>query len=149
MTFHLALHSLSVASRAIFSACGLIVLSSASLAVSLSPSFAHEGRSSHVVANAGHDRHASVGETIQLDASGSQSFDGQPLSYAWSVVSRPSGSAATLSDASALRPKFTVDMAGDYVFALTARVAGDATAVAANAQISVSTLNVAPSPTPD
>ena len=144
MNFQLVLHRVRAMSRAFVAAFGLIVLASAIQISSPSPAFSDEGRSSYVVANAGHDRHASVGQTIQLDASGSLSADGRPLSYSWSVVSRPSGSAASLSDTAALRPKFTVDIAGDYVFALSVRIAGDSTAVAANAQISVSTTNVAP-----
>ena len=41
--------------------------------------------------------------------------DGDPLAFRWSLLSRPDGSAAVLSDPSAVAPLFVVDVAGTYV----------------------------------
>ena len=98
-----------------------------------------------IAASAGLDRHASVGQTIQLDASGSTSASGRALRYRWAIVQRPSGSAAGLSDSSAARPVLKVDVAGDYIFSVTAQAeGGDDDRSSARASVVVSTQNVAP-----
>ncbi len=71
-------------------------------------------------ADAGPDRSATLGETVTLDAAGSTDLDGDKITYRWSLVSVPAGSTASLDDATALRPSFTVDLAGDYVVQLIA-----------------------------
>lgn len=95
-----------------------------------------------VVADAGYDRHASVGQTIQLDASQSLSPSGRPLVYSWAPVKLPAGSRAALSNSTALRPTFVVDVVGDYVFALTVRSSSDDGV--GRATVVVSTNDVAP-----
>jgi hypothetical protein len=44
--------------------------------------------------------------------------DGDPVTYAWSLLTRPAGSAAMLSDSAATSPTFTPDVAGSYTFQL-------------------------------
>lgn len=95
-----------------------------------------------IVADAGFDRHASVGQAIQLDASRSAASSGSRLTYNWSAVKLPSGSKAKLSSANAVRPIFTVDVAGDYVFSLTVHSQYDGSS--ASALVTVSTVDVAP-----
>ncbi|MGD0721388.1 MAG: PKD domain-containing protein [Roseiarcus sp.] len=95
-----------------------------------------------VFANAGANRHASVGQIVQLDASRSLSLDGLALRYAWRLAQRPAGSRATLSSASALRPTFAVDVAGTYLFNLTVAEAGGNQF--AQAQVTISTVETAP-----
>jgi len=71
------------------------------------------------VANAGNDQSMTVGSTVTLDASGS--YDVNPndvLSYAWSFTSRAAGSAATLTNPTAVHPTFTIDKAGSYTVKL-------------------------------
>ncbi len=70
------------------------------------------------VADAGADSLAHVGETVQLDGSGSADADGDMLSYSWSILSKPPGSAATISDPIAAAPTFVADVEGDYIVQL-------------------------------
>jgi hypothetical protein len=71
------------------------------------------------VADAGDDQTVAVDALVQLDGSGSSDADGNGLTYAWSFTSVPAGSAAALSDPTAVDPTFTADLQGDYVVALT------------------------------
>jgi PKD domain/Calx-beta domain len=66
------------------------------------------------VANAGPDQTAVVNQVIHLDGSGSTDVDGNALTFAWTFVQRPAGSASALSDPTALKPTFTVDRRGTY-----------------------------------
>ena len=70
------------------------------------------------VARAGHDQTVIIGDTVHLDGSRSFDVNGDALTYRWTFGSRPSGSLATLSDASSVRPTFVPDLAGDYVMTL-------------------------------
>jgi K319L-like, PKD domain/Bacterial TSP3 repeat len=70
------------------------------------------------VAEAGPEQGAGVGQEITLDGSASTDVDGDPLTYAWSIVSLPPGSQAALSDPSSVRPHFQPDVAGDYTLQL-------------------------------
>src|SRR5882672_6362623 len=66
------------------------------------------------IANAGPPQTVYVGTTVQLDGTGSSDPTGLPLTYQWSFVSVPAGSAATLSNATASKPTFVTDKAGTY-----------------------------------
>lgn len=96
------------------------------------------------VANAGASQSVLLnGAVVQLDGSGSTDANGDPLTYQWSLLSRPSRSAATLSGATAVKPTFTPDVNGAYVFSL---VVSDAklTSAASLVTVSVSELNAPP-----
>jgi hypothetical protein len=69
-------------------------------------------------ANAGSDQNVTVGEVVQLNGGGSSDPDGNNLSYSWTMVSRPAGSAATLQNATSATPSFTADVGGTYVLRL-------------------------------
>ncbi len=70
-------------------------------------------------ANAGPDRHVAVGAPAALDGRGSQDPDAGPgpLTFVWTVVAVPAGSAVTdasLSGATEPQASFVPDVAGDY-----------------------------------
>jgi len=67
------------------------------------------------VANAGSDQSVTTGDTVTLDGSGSSDVDSDPLTYSWSITSKPAGSAASLADPRTVMPTFTADVAGDYI----------------------------------
>src|SRR5205823_5395827 len=56
--------------------------------------------------------------TVQLDGAASTDADGDPLTFHWSFLSRPKASNAVLSDPSAVRPTFVVDVSGQYIVQL-------------------------------
>ena len=59
-------------------------------------------------------------QTVILDGSSSSDVDGDSLTYSWSFTSRPSGSATALSDPTAVKPTFVVDVPGTYSVQLIA-----------------------------
>lgn len=65
-------------------------------------------------ANAGPDQTKAVASIVHLDGSGSTDQDGQLLSFAWSFVTRPSGSTAELDAPTSVKPSFIIDRAGSY-----------------------------------
>ena len=66
----------------------------------------------------GADATGSMGAPIELDAGGSKDADGNALSFAWSIVSKPAGSTLNLANASAAKLVFQADVLGSYVFRL-------------------------------
>ena len=92
-------------------------------------------------ADAGPDQAVFVGDLVWLDAAGSSDVNGDPLTYDWTLVSAPAGSAAALSDPTAVRTSLTIDLAGDYVFELTV---DDGLAFSAADQVVLSTDNLPP-----
>lgn len=93
------------------------------------------------LANAGPDQTVPTGTTVTLDGSGSTDADGQPLTYRWSLVSKPAGSAAALSSSSVPMPSVTIDRGGDYLFDL---IVNDGQVDSLTDRVRVSTINSAP-----
>ena len=71
------------------------------------------------VADAGLDRRVVLGDTVVLDASRSIHPEGDELALSWTFFSAPAMSGASLSDPTAVKPSFTVDLPGTYVVQLT------------------------------
>lgn len=67
------------------------------------------------VANAGPNQFVGINSVVQLNGSGSTDANGLPLTYQWSLISLPAGSAAVLSNPAAVNPTFTADRQGTYV----------------------------------
>lgn len=70
------------------------------------------------VANAGAALNVLVGSVVTLDGSASSDANSDPLTYAWTLTSKPAGSTAALSSATSAKPTFTADVAGTYVASL-------------------------------
>lgn len=66
------------------------------------------------IADAGDDATAGPGDTVTLDGSGSTDVDGDSLSYSWTIVEMPVGSAVALAGESSVAPSFTLDALGEY-----------------------------------
>lgn len=64
-------------------------------------------------ANAGSAQSVLVGATVTLNGNGSSTSSGG-LSYAWTLVSKPEGSAAQLTRADTVNPTFVADVTGRY-----------------------------------
>lgn len=93
------------------------------------------------VANAGPDQTVKVSDTVHLTGAGSSDVDGDPLTFHWSFLSAPAGSAVVLSDSSSVTPTFLVEKPGAYVVQL---VVNDGTVDSAPAKVTITTTNSAP-----
>lgn len=70
------------------------------------------------VADAGLDQAVSVGDVVTLNGGGSSDIDGDNLTFSWTIINQPIGSAAILNDATAVTPIFTADVTGEFVVEL-------------------------------
>jgi len=78
------------------------------------------------IADAGPDQAViEVGWTVQLNGTQSYDNDGDSITFVWTTVSIPPGSAATLDDATSPTPSFTADVQGTYEFELVVRDSED------------------------
>jgi hypothetical protein len=95
------------------------------------------------VANAGAAQSVVAGATVTLDASNSSAASGKTLTYAWTLVSKPTGSAAALSAPTTTKPTIVVDVAGTYVASV---IVNDGTTASSAASVTIigSVANAAP-----
>jgi len=93
------------------------------------------------IANAGANQTVTARSLVSLDGSQSTDVDGDALTYTWAILNAPAGSAATLSDASAVKPTFTVDVPGNYVIQL---IVNDGTVDSLPVTVTISDQNTAP-----
>ncbi len=70
------------------------------------------------VAKAGDDQDVEVGATVVLDGGASTDADHDVLGYAWTLVSRPDGSAAEIGQQDAAQASFVADVEGQYTVRL-------------------------------
>jgi K319-like protein len=94
------------------------------------------------IANAGPDQSIHANGLVTLDGSGSSDPDGNPITYAWSFLSRPAGSSAAFSNPAAVNATFTPDLPGDYTIQLI--VTDSLGAASQPDQVVISTWNSAP-----
>jgi hypothetical protein len=70
------------------------------------------------IANAGPAQQVDVDDTVTLDGSASSDADNDPLTYSWTMTSRPGGSTATLNNPTSVAPTFVPDVEGIYIVSL-------------------------------
>ncbi|MFQ5466541.1 MAG: PKD domain-containing protein [Kiloniellaceae bacterium] len=93
------------------------------------------------VANAGVNQTLATGQTAFLDGSASFDGNGDPLTYAWTLVSKPAGSGASLSGNTTRTPSIVLDVAGAFLIQLVVNDgiqsgAPDTVTIAATAPVS-------------
>jgi hypothetical protein len=94
------------------------------------------------VANAGAAQNVVTGAVVILDGSASSDADGDTLTYAWTLTSRPAGSSAVLSSWTSAKTTFTADVTGAYVASLMVndgKVSSDLALVTVTASTALST----------
>ena len=69
-------------------------------------------------ANPGPSQNVVVGAVVSMDGSASKDSDGGSLTFKWTLIGKPNGSAATLINPTYPNPKFTADFPGNYVVSL-------------------------------
>jgi len=94
------------------------------------------------VANAGPNQGGKTpGSLVTLDGSASSDGDGNQLTYSWTLLTKPAGSAAVLANPTSVAPTFTVDLAGDYTAQL---IVNDGTVDSAPDSVIITSSNVRP-----
>ena len=90
------------------------------------------------IADGGPDQTVARGATVRLDGGASSDPEGAALTFAWTLLSRPQGSGATLAGATTATPAFVADVNGTYVVRL---VVNDGTADSAADTVTVTVLD--------
>lgn len=121
---------------------GLVVndgkLNSAPVTVSITAAAANVAP----VANAGTNQSVVLG-TITLDGSTSSDANGDIITYKWSLISKPTGSNASLTGDTTAKPTFVADRAGIYVASLIVND-GKLDSTVVTTTVTASSANVAP-----
>lgn len=72
-----------------------------------------------IQANAGPDQTVKMGTVVTLDGTKSiNTLNSNNIQYQWSIITKPEGSTAELSDTSNAKPTFTADVVGSYEIGL-------------------------------
>jgi len=95
------------------------------------------------IADAGVDQNVFTTTTVTLDGSGSYDANADALTYTWELLSKPTGSNATLSDVNVVNPYFVADIDGEYIFSLVVSD-GEYTSSADSVVINASAQNIKP-----
>lgn len=96
------------------------------------------------VANAGQNRTVTVGSLVTLAGAGTDPQN-RSLTYQWSLISKPSGSTATLSSAVIPNPTFVADQNGAYIAQL---IVNDGLVSSAPSTVTISTTCSQPTANP-
>lgn len=95
------------------------------------------------VANAGVAQNIVAGSVVTLDGSASTDANSDPLTFAWTLTSKPAGSTAALSSSTSAKPTFTADIAGTYVASVIVND-GKVNSTAATVSVAAAVANVVP-----
>ena len=101
------------------------------------------GANSAPVANTGISQSVVVGALVTMDGSGSTDANGDPLTFKWTLLGKPTGSTATLTNPTYPNPKFTADLPGNYIVSLVVND-GKVDSAQAAMTITASATNAAP-----
>lgn len=94
------------------------------------------------IADAGQDQSITqIGQTVQVNGNQSYDGDGDTMTYSWTIIEKPAGSNAALSDASTMNPQFIADVHGDYLIGL---VVSDPWSSSTQDTVTISFENVVP-----
>lgn len=119
-------------------AVGTATITATDPSTSISGSTALTVANTTPMANAGAAQNVVTGTLVTLDGSGSNDANGDTITYSWSITSKPSGSSAVLSEQTNVKPTFTPDVDGSYVFNLVVNdgmVNSDASTVTVTASV--------------
>jgi hypothetical protein len=94
-------------------------------------------------ANPGPSQNVVVGAVVSMDGSASKDSDGGSLTFKWALIGKPIGSAASLTNPTYPNPKFTADLAGNYVVSLVVND-GKADSTVATVSVTATVANAAP-----
>ena len=94
-------------------------------------------------ANPGPSQNVVVGAVVSMDGSASKDSDGGSLTFKWALIGKPIGSAASLTNPTYPNPKFTADLAGNYVVSLVVND-GKANSTVATVSVTATLANAAP-----
>ena len=94
-------------------------------------------------ANPGPSQNVLVGTVVNMDGSASKDPDGGTLTFKWTLIGKPIGSAATLTNPGYPNPKFTADLAGNYVLSLVVND-GKIDSAVTSVSVTATTANAAP-----
>ena len=92
-------------------------------------------------AHAGPAQTVSVGNTVLLDGSGSSDMNGDLLTFNWTIITKPEGSAAVIGNPTWVMPSFDIDEPGIYIAQL---IVNDGTANSVPDMVVITTENSAP-----
>ena len=98
------------------------------------------------VANAGAAQNVITGANVTLNGSGTDA-NGDTLTYKWSLVSSPRGSAASLLNPNTASPSFTADLSGTYVAVLVVND-GKLDSAVSSTSVTASVVNLPPTANP-
>jgi hypothetical protein len=104
-------------------------------------------RNAAPIAKAGQAQTGTVGTMVTLNGSGSYNPDGQPISYQWSMLSLPAGSAPTLANPTTVSPSFIPDVVGNYVASLLVTDNAGLSSSDSKVTVTVNSMNPTPPPT--
>jgi hypothetical protein len=70
------------------------------------------------VADAGVNQSVVMGDIVYLDGSGSHDANNDPLTFSWSIISKPGGSSAEIINPTLPQTSFIADLPGEYIVSL-------------------------------